>query len=94
MTFKKKLWMNVTSTVKFCTVEQERNFPVCFLPLHFDWLCSNAAEISGGNYLQPVELPRRKKKAVAKRTKLNVDGTEVQNNISQGMKKSHHLFLK
>ncbi|XP_066308422.1 uncharacterized protein [Miscanthus floridulus] len=40
-------------------------------------------EISGGNSLQPAELPRRRRKAVAKRTRLNVDGTEVQNNMSQ-----------
>ncbi|CAL4958141.1 unnamed protein product [Urochloa decumbens] len=41
-------------------------------------------EILGGSYVLPVELPRRKKMAVAKRSKPNVGGVQVQNDISQG----------
>jgi hypothetical protein len=39
----------------------------------------------------PGELPRRKRKAIAKRSKLKGDGVEVQNAMSQVRKK---LFLK
>ncbi|PUZ58018.1 hypothetical protein GQ55_5G476800 [Panicum hallii var. hallii] len=42
-----------------------------------------AEEISGGNYVLPGELPRRKRKAIAKRSKLKSDGVEVQNAMSQ-----------
>ncbi|CAL4951501.1 unnamed protein product [Urochloa decumbens] len=41
-------------------------------------------EISGGSYVLPGELPRRKKMAVAKRSKPKVGGVQVQNDISQG----------
>jgi len=45
--------------------------------------CLNADEISGGNNVLPGELPRSKRKAIAKRSKPKVDGVEVQNDMSQ-----------
>ncbi|CAL4951502.1 unnamed protein product [Urochloa decumbens] len=41
-------------------------------------------EISGGSYVLPGELPRRKKMAVAKRSKPKVGEVQIQNDISQG----------
>ncbi|CAO2161054.1 unnamed protein product, partial [Urochloa humidicola] len=49
-------------------------------------------EISGGSYVLPGELPRRRKKAVAKRSKPS--GVQAQNVISQGSAQSPCPVLK
>ncbi|KXG31890.1 hypothetical protein SORBI_3003G072700 [Sorghum bicolor] len=54
---------------------------------------ADPAALSGGNSLQlAAELPRRRRKVIAKRTRLNVDGTEVQTNISQVVKGSERVY--
>ncbi|CAO2185630.1 unnamed protein product [Urochloa humidicola] len=51
-------------------------------------------EIAGGSYVLPGELPRRRKKAVAKRSKPKVGGVQVQNDISRGSAQSPYRVLK
>ncbi|CAO2193642.1 unnamed protein product [Urochloa humidicola] len=50
--------------------------------------------IPGESYVLPGELPRRRKKAVAKRSKPKVGGVQVQNDINQGSAQSPYRVLK